>query len=83
MQWNKYYTTCKIVTQSENQANIPFKLTVENVNISESTTLEFSGTASDNTCGLRLFSVKLYVPGSGSGSTGGDGGTTIEPTPSN
>ena len=25
----------KIVTQSENQANIPFKLTVENVNISE------------------------------------------------
>jgi hypothetical protein len=36
----------KIVTQSENQANIPFKLTVENVNISESTTLEFSGTAS-------------------------------------
>lgn len=73
----------KIVTQSENQANIPFKLTVENVNISESTTLEFSGTASDNTCGLRLFSVKLYVPGSGSGSTGGDGGTTIEPTPSN
>lgn len=81
MQWNKYYTTSKIVTQSENQANIPFKLTVENVNISESTTLEFSGTASDNTCGLRLFSVKLYVPGSGS--TGGDGGTTIEPTPSN
>lgn len=73
----------KIVTQSENQANIPFKLTVENVNISESTTLEFSGTASDNTCGLRLFSVKLHVPGSGSGSTGGDGGTTIEPTPSN
>lgn len=73
----------KEVTGDDKQGNTPFKMTIENVTISDNTTLEFYCTTSENTYGLRLYSVKLYVPGSGSGSTGGDGGTTIEPTPSN
>lgn len=73
----------KEVTGDAQQGNTPFKMTIENVTISDNTTLEFYCTTSENTYGLRLYSVKLYVPGSGSGSTGGGGGTTIEPTPSN
>lgn len=73
----------KEVTGDAQQGNTPFKMTIENVTISDNTTLEFYCTTSENTYGLRLYSVKLYVPGSGSGSTSGDGGTTIEPTPSN
>lgn len=73
----------KEVTGDAQQGNTPFKMTIENVTISDNTTLEFYCTTSENTYGLRLYSVKLYVPGGGSGSTGGGGGTTIEPTPSN
>lgn len=73
----------KVVSGENQEGNKPFEFEIKDINISNNTTLEFYTTAADNTYGLRLFSVKLYVPGSGSGSTGGDGGTTIEPTPSN
>lgn len=62
----------KIVTGDDAQKNVPYKLVIENVSVTDNTTLEFAGTAADNTYGLRLYSVKLYVPGSG-------GGSTIEP----
>lgn len=73
----------KVVSGENQEGNKPFEFEIKDINISNNTTLEFYTTAADNTYGLQLFSVKLYVPGSGSGSTGGDGGTTIEPTPSN
>lgn len=73
----------KVVSGENQEGNKPFEFEIKDINISNNTTLEFYTTAADNTYGLRLFSVKLYVPGSGSGSIGGDGGTTIEPTPSN
>ena len=73
----------KVVSGENQEGNKPFEFEIKDINISNNTTLEFYTTAADNTYGLRLFSVNLYVPGSGSGSTGGDGGTTIEPTPSN
>lgn len=73
----------KVVSGENQEGNKPFEFEIKDINISNNTTLEFYTTAADNTYGLRLFSVKLYVPGSGSGSTSGDGGTTIEPTPSN
>lgn len=73
----------KVVSGENQEGNKPFEFEIKDINISNNTTLEFYTTAADNTYGLRLFSVKLYVSGSGSGSTGGDGGTTIEPTPSN
>lgn len=73
----------KVVSGENQEGNKPFEFEIKDINISNNTTLEFYTTAADNTYGLRLFSVKLYVPGSGSGSTGSDGGTTIEPTPSN
>ncbi|WP_370859893.1 DUF5689 domain-containing protein [Phocaeicola plebeius] len=73
----------KVVSGENQEGNKPFEFEIKDINISNNTTLEFYTTAADNTYGLRLFSVKLYVPGSGSGSTGGGGGTTIEPTPSN
>lgn len=73
----------KVVSGENQEGNKPFEFEIKDINISNNTTLEFYTTTADNTYGLRLFSVKLYVPGSGSGSTGGDGGTTIEPTPSN
>lgn len=73
----------KVVSGENQEGNKPFEFEIKDINISNNTTLEFYTTAADNTYGLRLFSVKLYVPGSGSGSTGDDGGTTIEPTPSN
>lgn len=73
----------KVVSGENQEGNKPFEFEIKDINISNNTTLEFYTTAADNTYGLRLFSDKLYVPGSGSGSTGGDGGTTIEPTPSN
>lgn len=73
----------KVFSGENQEGNKPFEFEIKDINISNNTTLEFYTTAADNTYGLRLFSVKLYVPGSGSGSTGGDGGTTIEPTPSN
>lgn len=73
----------KVVSGENQEGNKPFEFEIKDINISNNTTLEFYTTAADNTYGLRLFSVKLYVPGSGSSSTGGDGGTTIEPTPSN
>ena len=73
----------KVVSGENQEGNKPFEFEIKDINISNNTPLEFYTTAADNTYGLRLFSVKLYVPGSGSGSTGGDGGTTIEPTPSN
>ena len=73
----------KVVSGENQEGNKPFEFEIKDINISNNTTLEFYTTAADNTYGLRLFSVKLYVPGSGSGSNGGDGGTTIEPTPSN
>jgi hypothetical protein len=73
----------KVVSGENQEGNKPFEFEIKDINISNNTTLEFYTTAADNTYGLRLFSVKLYVPGSGSGSTGGDGGTTIEPSPNN
>lgn len=73
----------KVVSGENQEGNKPFEFEIKDINISNNTTLEFYTTAADNTYGLRLFSVKLYVPGSGSGSTSGGGGTTIEPTPSN
>lgn len=73
----------KVVSGENQEGNKPFEFEIKDINISNNTTLEFYTTAADNTYGLRLYSVKLYVPGGGSGSTGGGGGTTIEPTPSN
>ena len=70
----------KVVTGDKKEGNKPFKLVVENVAVSADTRLEFSGVAATNTYGLRLFNVKLYVPGEG-GSGSGDGGNVIEPTP--
>ena len=63
----------KIVSGDNKEGNKPFKLVIENVSISEDARLEFSGSAATNTYGLRLFSVKLYVPG--------EGGGTVDPTP--
>ena len=71
----------KEVTGDAKQGNTPFKMTIENVSVSDNTTLEFYSTT-DNSYGLRLYSVKLYVPGNGS-TTGGNEGTNIEPTPNN
>lgn len=51
----------KEVTGDAQQGNTPFKMTIENVTISDNTTLEFYCTTSENTYGLRLYSVKLYV----------------------
>lgn len=70
----------KVVTGDKKEGNKPFKLVIENVAVSADTRLEFSGVAATNTYGLRLFNVKLYVPGEG-GSGSGDGGNVIEPTP--
>ena len=77
------HLSSKVVSGENQEGNKPFEFEIKDINISNNTTLEFYTSAADNTFGLRLFRVKLYVPGSGSGSTGGDGGTTIEPTPSN
>ena len=71
----------KEVTGDDKQGNTPFKMTIENVTISDNTTLEFYCTTSENTYGLRLYSVKLYVPGSGSGSTGGEEVQPSNPLP--
>lgn len=71
----------KEVTGDASQGNTPFKMTIENVSVSDNTTLEFYSTT-DNSYGLRLYSVKLYVPGN-STTTGNNAGTTIEPTPNN
>lgn len=76
----------KVVTGDDKQGNTPFKFTFENVNVSDDTTLEFYTTSADNTYGLRLYNVKLYTATSGGGSQGGntgDGGTPIEPIPTN
>lgn len=62
----------KVVSKENNEANLPFKLVIENVAVSDKTTLEFYCTSTDNTCGLRLFSVKL---------SSGEGGGTVEPEP--
>lgn len=74
----------KVVTGDDKEGNIPNKITIDNVSVSDDTTLEFYTTASDNTYGLRLYSVKLYT-GEGSGSQGDSegGGTLIEPIPTN
>ena len=72
----------KVVTGDNKEGNKPFKFTIENVSVSDNTTLEFYTTAAANTYGLRLYSVKLYTAGSGS-SQGGSGGTAIEPVPTN
>lgn len=69
-----------VVSGDNKEGNKPFDVVIENVNISDDTTLEFYTTAATNTYGLRLFNVKLYVPGEG-GSGSGDGGNVIEPTP--
>lgn len=58
--------------------NKPYKFTFENISLQESNTLKFSTGASENTKGLRLYSVRLY------GKTKTDeGGSTIIPTPNN
>lgn len=62
------------VSQANGEANKPFELKIENVSVSASTELEFSSSV-QNTVGLRLFDVKLVVPGSGGG------GDTIKPEP--
>lgn len=74
----------KVVTGDDKEGNIPNKITIDNVSVSDDTTLEFYTTASDNTYGLRLYSVKLYT-GEGGGSQGDSegGGTLIEPIPTN
>lgn len=69
----------KEVTGDAKQGNTPFKMTIENVTVSDNTTLEFYCTTTDNAYGLRLYNVKLYVPGSST--SGNEEGTTIEPTP--
>lgn len=69
----EYALPSKIVSGDNKEGNKPFKLVIENVSISEDTRLEFSASVATNTYGLRLFSVKLYVPG--------EGGGTVEPTP--
>lgn len=71
----------KEVTGDAKQGNTPFKMTIENVTVSDNTTLEFYCTTTDNAYGLRLYNVKLYVPGSST--SGNEEGTTIEPTPEN
>ena len=69
----EYVFPSKIVSGDNKEGNKPFKLVIENVSISEDTRLEFSASVATNTYGLRLFSVKLYVPG--------EGGGTVDPTP--
>lgn len=69
----EYALPSKIVSGDNKEGNKPFKLVIENVSISEDTRLEFSASVATNTYGLRLFSVKLYVPG--------EGGGTVDPTP--
>ena len=73
----------KVVTGDNKEGNTPFKFTIENVSVSDNTTLEFYTTATTNTYGLRLYSVKLYTAGSGSSQGGNTGGTAIEPVPTN
>ena len=73
----EYALPSKIVSGDNKEGNKPFKLVIENVSISEDTRLEFSASVATNTYGLRLFSVKLYVPGEG----GGTVGPTPEPEP--
>ena len=73
----------KVVTGDNKEGNKPFKFTIENVSVSDNTTLEFYTTAATNTYGLRLYSVKLYTAGSGSSQGGNTGGTAIEPIPTN
>lgn len=58
--------------------NKPYKFTFENISLSETNTLKFSTSASANTKGLRLYSVRLY----GKTQTE-EGGSTIVPTPNN
>ena len=41
-------------------------MTIENVTVSNDTRIEFSSNATTNKYGLRLYSVKLFVPGNGS-----------------
>ena len=74
----------KVVTGDDKEGNIPNKITIDNVSVSDDTTLEFYTTASDNTYGLRLYSVKLYT-GEGGGSQGSSagGGTLSEQIPTN
>lgn len=69
----------KVVTGKE-EGNTPNRFTIENVSVSDDTTIEFYTTTADNAYGLRLYSVKLYTPGDGSTESGG---TPIEPTPTN
>ena len=73
----------KVVTGDNKEGNKPFKFTIENVSVSDNTTLEFYTTAATNTYGLRLYSVRLYTAGSGSSQGGNTGGTAIEPIPTN
>lgn len=57
----------KIVTGDAKEGNTPYEMKIENVAISNKTTLEFLSVASTNTFGLRLYEVKLVTAGSSSG----------------
>ena len=67
----------KVVSGDNKEGNVPFKMTFENVTVSNDTRIEFSSNTTTNLYGLRLYSVKLYV--SGNGSTDPD--PEPEPTP--
>lgn len=56
----------KIVSGDNQEGNVPFTMTIENVTVSNDTRIEFSSNATTNKYGLRLYSVKLFVPGNGS-----------------
>lgn len=58
----------KEVSSANNEGNLPFEMTIENVAVSDNTVLEFYTTSAVNTYGLRLFEIKLATTSGGSGS---------------
>lgn len=65
----------KVVTGDKKEGNTPFSFKVENVALQEKNTIVFSVSKDKNTCGMRLFSVKLTGTGTA--------GNTITPKPTN
>lgn len=63
----------KLVSGDNQEGNVPFTMTIENVTVSNDTRIEFSSSATTNQYGLRLYSVKLIVPNSST--------TTPDPNP--
>lgn len=67
--------TSKTVSGDNKEGNKPYEMRIDNVTISDNVTLEFYTTTALNTFGLRLYDVKLVLPGSE------EGGDDIYPVP--